>query len=83
MTAEIRKIIRSRSRYECQESNSVAKGMVLTLANDTIGCGPRLQMLLPDKKANLRIEQAFGRWAHRIRLAEKLRTMRVAKAVGG
>jgi len=80
---EVRSTIRSRARYEAQESNSVAKGMVLTLANDTIGTGPRLQMLLRDKKANARIEATFSRWAQRIRLAEKLRTMRVAKAVDG
>lgn len=79
----IRRKIRSRARYEAQENNSYAKGMILTLANDMVGTGPKLQMLLPDRSANQRIEASFLRWAEEIRLAEKLRTMRVAKAIDG
>lgn len=79
----IRRKIRSRARYEAQENNSYAKGMILTLANDMVGTGPKLQMLLPDRSANQRIEASFLRWAEEVRLAEKLRTMRVAKAIDG
>lgn len=79
----VRRKIRSRARYEAQENNSYAKGMILTLANDMVGTGPKLQMLLPDRKANQRIEASFLRWAEEIRLAEKLRTMRAAKAIDG
>lgn len=80
--AEVRRILRNRSRYEVA-NNSYARGIVLTLANDVIGTGPRLQMLTSDVGANRRIEQAFGRWAKAIGLAEKLRTMRMARAMDG
>jgi lambda family phage portal protein len=64
-------------------NNSYARGIVLTLAHDTIGTGPRLQMLTEDAEANSQCETLFGRWCENIRLAEKLRTMRMAKAVDG
>lgn len=79
----IRRKIRSRARYEAQENNSYAKGMILTLANDMVGTGPKLQMLLLDRAANQRIESSFLSWSEEVRLAEKLRTMRVAKAIDG
>ena len=41
---EVRRILRNRARYEVA-NNSYARGIVLTLANDAIGTGPRLQML--------------------------------------
>jgi hypothetical protein len=47
---EVRRILRNRARYEVA-NNSYAKGIVLTLANDTIGTGPRLQMLTDDADA--------------------------------
>ena len=46
-SAEVRRILRNRARYEVA-NNSYAKGICLTLANDVIGTGPRLQMLTPD-----------------------------------
>lgn len=80
----VRQKIRERARYEAQESNSYAKGMVLTLANDTIGTGPRLQLTIPGRQdAAKRIEREFMLWTYEVRLAEKLRTMRMAKAVDG
>ena len=78
----VRRVLRSRARYEVA-NNSYAKGIVLTLANDCIGTGPRLQMLTDDPAANRRIEQAFARWSLSIRLAEKLRTMRASRAESG
>jgi len=81
-SAEVRRILRNRSRYEVA-NNSYAKGIVLTLANDVIGTGPRLQLLTEDPDANHQVEQAFMAWATEIRLPEKLRTMRMAKAADG
>ncbi len=81
-SAEVRRILRNRSRYEVA-NNSYARGIVLTLANDVIGTGPRLQMLTVDTEANRRIEQAFANWAKVVGLAEKLRTMRMARATDG
>ncbi len=79
---EIRRILRNRARYEIA-NNSYAKGIVLTLANDVIGTGPRLQMLTEDPAANRRIEREFARWSKAVGLAEKLRTMRMARAGDG
>ncbi len=79
---EVRRILRNRARYEVA-NNSYAKGIVLTLANDVIGTGPRLQMLTDDAEANRRIEQAFATWSKAVNLAEKLRTMRMARAQDG
>jgi lambda family phage portal protein len=78
----VRCILRSRSRYEVA-NNSYARGIVLTLANDCIGTGPRLQMLIGDDGTNRIIEQEFMQWADSVSLAEKLRTMRAARAESG
>jgi lambda family phage portal protein len=79
---QVRRILRNRARYEVA-NNSYARGIVLTLANDTIGTGPRLQMLTANAEVNRRIEQEFSGWAKAVNLAEKLRTMRMARAQDG
>lgn len=79
---EVRRVLRNRARYEVA-NNSYAKGIVLTLANDTIGTGPRLQMLTDDSDANARIEDAFEQWSRAVDLPGKLRTMRLARAESG
>jgi len=81
-SADVRKKLRERSRYEVA-NNSYAKGIVLTIANDCIGTGPRLQLLSANSTINRRIESAFAQWARAIDLAGKLRTMRMAKSVDG
>lgn len=81
-SAEVRRILRSRARYEVA-NNSYARGIVLTLANDCIGTGPRLQMLTPSAEANRRLEREFTRWSRVVDLPEKLRTMRMARAQDG
>jgi len=81
-SAAVRRILRNRSRYEVA-NNSYAKGVVLTLANDVVGTGPRLQVLSPDEETNRIVEKAFCAWATAVGLAEKLRTMRMAKAGDG
>ena len=78
----VRRVLRDRARYEVA-NNSYARGIVVTLANDVVGTGPRLQLLSPDHDANKRIEQEFMLWANAIGLAEKLRTMRMARAQDG
>jgi lambda family phage portal protein len=79
---EVRRILRNRARYEVA-NNSYAKGIVVTLANDLIGTGPRLQMLTPDPLANRVVEREFMAWSQTASLAEKLRTMRMARAEDG
>jgi capsid protein len=78
----VRKTLRNRSRYEIA-NNSYARGMVLTMANDVIGRGPRLQIRTGDKAANKRVEKAFADWSKEIGLAAKLRTMRSARCGDG
>ena len=71
----VRKKFRDRARYEV-DNNSYAKGIVATLANHTIGTGPRLQVSLENPETNAAIERKFKLWCERVGLAEKLRTMR-------
>ena len=79
---EVRRTLRMRSRYEVA-NNSYARGLVQMLANDTIGTGPRLQMLSADETFNDAVETAFMRWSDAVRLAPKLRTMRMARCQDG
>ena len=79
---DVRRTLRNRSRYEVA-NNSYARGIVTTLANDVVGTGPRLQMLTDDDNGNGIIESEFMNWAAQIRLAQKLRTMRMARAADG
>ncbi|OPZ29582.1 MAG: Phage portal protein, lambda family [Lentisphaerae bacterium ADurb.BinA184] len=78
----VRHTLRIRSRYEIA-NNSYAKGIVLTLANDTIGTGPRLQTQIDDDALSRAVEREFAAWAEEVRLADLLRTMRMAKATDG
>lgn len=79
---DVRRTLRNRSRYEVA-NNSYARGITLTLANDVVGTGPHLQMLTPDSIANRIVEQEFSAWADAVGLAEKLRTMRLARVADG
>jgi lambda family phage portal protein len=78
----VRDVIRKRARYEVS-NNSYAKGIVLTLANDCVGTGPRLQMQTGNDLVNDAIETLFMEWAEEIGLAEKLLTARTAKVTDG
>jgi len=74
----VRALLRNRSRYEIA-NNSYAHGLGLTLANDTIGIGPSLQMHTGDEGLDTAIEEAFCQWGAEVRLASKLRTMRLSR----
>lgn len=86
----VRNILRQRSRYEVA-NNSYARGLLLTLANDTIGRGPRLQLLTGEGNDGItlsredarRVERSFAAWSKQVRLAAKLRLMRMAKVEDG
>jgi len=79
---DVQRTLRNRARHEVA-NNSYTRGIVLTLANDVIGTGLRLQMLADSAKANRTIEAEFSRWPVAIGLPEKLRTMRQARAQDG
>ena len=82
MTPEIRRTLRNRARLEVA-NNSYARGMVLTLADVCIGTGPRLQMLSEDEDFNSIVEEEFVAWSEAIRLAERLKTLRMSKIGDG
>ena len=73
-SSEVRRLLRNRARYEVA-NNSYARGIVLTLANDTIGTGPRLQLLTENAEANRRLEREWMLWSRAVGLAEKLRRL--------
>lgn len=83
----VRRVLRSRSRYECLESNSFATGIVQTLATDFVTTGPGLQIRLKGSKlirtVGEEIEAAFRLWAKRAKLNKKLWTARLAKCIDG
>lgn len=83
LTPEVRKEIRAQARYEVQQNNGYGVGIASTLVNDTIGSGPRLQMLTPNETVNKEVEQAFLYWSQAIGLREKLTTMRMSKLIDG
>lgn len=74
---EVRRILRSRSRYEFA-NNSFLKGMVMTLANITIGRSPRIKIETKDEGLNYFIEAEFKAWAKAVQLPRRARTMRAA-----
>jgi lambda family phage portal protein len=82
-SSEVRRRLRMRARYECHEANSFAKGICLTLANDTISTGPSLQVALPDRTMASLIEREWRKWCKATGLAAKLRTARLSKVVDG
>lgn len=78
----IRTRLRNRSRYETA-NNSYCRSMVDTLAADVIGTGPRVQVHSGDEDVDRWIEHEFSEWCREVRLGDRLRTMRRAKAVDG
>lgn len=80
----VRKILRDRSRYELA-NNSYYQGMIRTLASDTIGCGPRLALRVPNVKTDdiKTVEREFNKWMKATRFVSKLRTMKKSKDIDG
>lgn len=78
----VRDILRRRSRYEVA-NNCHARGITLTLANDIVGAGVKLQCLLPSEESNDAIEKAWSEWADSVFLAEKLHTFVLSTIVNG
>lgn len=81
-SAEVRRVLRNRARYE-RSNNSYLEGITQTLANDTVGTGPRLQLLTSDVDLNRRVEREFATWSRSVCLAAKLRTLRMARVIDG
>jgi len=77
----VRKALRSRSRY-IYDNCSYAFGLVDTVAKDTIGTGPRLQMTT-DSDLHKELERDHKSWMKEVRYAKKLRLSRTCKARDG
>lgn len=74
----VRQTLRNRARYEVK-NNSYALGIEKTLVNDTIGRGPRPQIISDSRDLSNTIETAFVNWARSINFFEKLRVARAAR----
>jgi lambda family phage portal protein len=87
---DVREKLRTRSRYECANSSYLG-GVVQTIAYDTIGSGPRLQLgFAPgagDPKALYplarQVERLYAGWQRATGYADKLRVLFGAKVVDG
>lgn len=80
-----RRILRSRSRYELIENNPFLKGIVLSLVNDFVGTGPKLQIIdkrlsTPQKEV---IEKKWQQWAKLVKFRIKLWRLLLGKIVDG
>lgn len=86
MSHDVRKVLRERSRYEAA-NNSYAAGVIRTIADDTIGSCPRLQLRAGSDDATVdavaSVEAAWNRWTATIDLGGKLRTMRMTRSRDG
>jgi lambda family phage portal protein len=82
LSPTVRRTLRNRARYE-RANNSYLAGISLTLANDLIGTGPRLQLDTGDAESDRLVERLFFDWGWTIDLPAKLRTMREALVVDG
>jgi capsid protein len=81
-TPAARKTTRERARYEVA-NDSLAKGIVLTLANHEIGGGPALQVLTQNDGFNAMVQARWNEWCVATDFAEKLHTMVQARIVDG
>ena len=86
-SAEVRRVLRNRSRYE-DDNNSYANGLTGDRTNETVGTGPRLQLTLPESYTDPdferpvplesaddlshRVEVKWQEWCESVRLLDKL-----------
>lgn len=82
LTPAVRRTLRNRSRYECL-NNGYAAGLIRTLVVDTVGTGPRLQMLTDDDKLNEAVEDQWRLWAGATNWALNSRILCGVKYVAG
>lgn len=90
----VRHLVVGRSRFEVA-NNGFLNSILQTLADDTVGTGPRLQLFFDDPEYDIdrdddreraklqRREIRFRKYARSIKLASKLRLARLAKARDG
>lgn len=82
---DVRAKLRNRSRYE-YANNGYYSALVDGLANDTIGCGPRLQVSFGDgvdPSISRIVERLFASWSESVKLSEKLRLLDMTETRDG
>jgi lambda family phage portal protein len=79
---EVRRTLRMRCRYEAQ-NNPIIAGMGDTLANDTVGTGPTLQVGFKDDEWNQIVEQRWREWFREVGMTPRLRVAVKAKVFDG
>lgn len=72
LNPEVRRTLRSRSRYEC-ENNSWLYGMIVSHAESIVGTGARLQIHGLGEEGN-EYERVFSEWAESVSLWNIIRT---------
>lgn len=84
-SSAVRRSLRSRSRFEVIENNPYLAGMVLTLANDFTGSGPKTQITdrRLSKTTQRFIEQEYEDWKAATKYRPKLWQQRMAKCTDG
>lgn len=82
LTPEVRRKLRMRSRYEVK-NNCFASGLVRTLVADTVGTGPRLQMMTADKSLNEAVEAEWKQWCLATNFALNIRVLAGTQVVAG
>lgn len=86
LNPSVRKTIIHRARYEVF-NNGYADGIINTLAEDTIGTGPRLQLTPKVPTADNTFlqgrEERFAAWASAVKLTKILKIARMTKARDG
>jgi lambda family phage portal protein len=89
-SADVRRILRNRARYE-DDNNSYVNGLTGDRANETVGTGPRLQLTLPEERtdpatgrtvtltggddAAREVECRWAEWCETVGLLDKLLVM--------
>ncbi len=80
---QVRRQLRLRSRYEVS-NNPYLHGICVSNADDLIGAGgPTLKVTTDNEAYNRQVERAWKEWADEVGLAEKLRTLKLARTVDG
>lgn len=82
LTPWVRRQLRNRARYEVLNGCYPA-GLIRTLVGDTVGSGPRLQLLTPDAAFNANVEALWRVWAAAANWPLTTRLMCGVRWVGG
>ena len=73
-TLAVRAKLRNRARYE-YANNSYVHGIINSVACDTVGSGPALQVRSDNSVFRKDLEDAYAAWADAVKLAQSLRVM--------